>query len=62
MILGFLETGHLLVNLVFLDFQISRFSILEIFSLHHYLGNLVVRYRGKIVKVFWIDPGQNGGL
>ena len=24
--------------------------------------NIVVRYRGKIIKVFWIDPGQNGGF
>ena len=26
------------------------------------LENLVVRYRGKIIKVFWRDPGQNGGF
>ena len=34
--------------LSFLDFQISRFPIIDIFLFHKiFLGNLVVRYRGK---------------
>ena len=44
----------------FLDFQISRIAILEIFLFCKIiLENLVVGYRGKIIKVFWRDPGQN---
>ena len=45
----------------FWDFQIFRFLIFDICSFRNmFLGNLVVRYRGKIIKAFWIDPGQNG--
>ena len=45
----------------FWDFQIIRLLIFEIwYSCKMLLGNLVVRYRGKIIKVSWIGPGQNG--
>ncbi len=55
-----LFAGHLLVNL---GFGIFRFSIFEMcFFCIIYLENLVVRYRGKIIKVSWVDPGQNGGF
>ena len=47
----------------FLDVHIFRFSIIEIcFWCKIILENPVVRYRGKIIKVSWIDPGQNEGF
>ena len=52
-------SGHLLVNLGFgfSDFRFSKYVVCNTF-----LENLVVKYRGKLIKVFWIDPGQNGGF
>ena len=41
-------------------FEIFRFSILEICLLEIFSKIMLVRYRGKIIKVSWRDPGQNG--
>ena len=43
-------------------FWISIFLISEIFSCNIFWGNLVIRSRGKMIKVFWIDLWQNGGF
>ena len=49
--------------LVILGFWIFRFSIISISVVCKIcLGNLVVRYRGHIIKVSWIDPGQYAGF
>ena len=34
--------------------------LLVIFYLKIFSGNMLVRYRGKIIKVSWRDPGRNG--
>ena len=44
-----------------LEFQFVRVSTFVFFH-EIRLENLVVRYRGKIIKVSWIGPGQNGGF
>ena len=42
-------------------FEISRFSFVELFLCWELFSkNMLVRYRGKIIKVSWRDPGQNG--
>ena len=58
-----LSSGHLLVNLGFLDFQMFIFSISEIYlCLQHMFGNYGGEISRKIIKVSWRDPGQNGSF
>ena len=42
------------------DFQISRNLILDIYFLQNHFGNSGGEISRKIIKVSWIDPGQNG--
>ena len=47
----------------FLDSLIFRFSIFEIICFGKInLENRVGEYQRQIIKVFWGDPGQNGGF
>ena len=48
-------------NLSGSNFEICRFSVFDIFVLSKICsGNMLVRDRGKIIKVSWRGPGQNG--